>query len=96
MKHKCQLQIGVAQYENAAMPLSTSGINTMHQQFQMKYIMLFKLKGLKSYQLSKFECADFISKIDFTFILWPITFEPLQLRQSYVPHLKVLMHGIDA
>ena len=28
MKHKCQLQIGVAQYENAAMPLSTSGINT--------------------------------------------------------------------
>ena len=86
----------IVKCKNAATPISTLGINTMHQHFQTRYITLFSLKGLKSYQLSKFECADFISKIDFTFILWPITFEPLQLKQSYVPHLKVLMCGIDA
>ena len=25
-----------------------------------------------------------------------ITFEPLELKQSYIPHLKVLVCGIDA
>ena len=96
MKQNCQLQVCVTQNKNAATPLSTSGINTTHQQFQMKYITLFYLKGLKSYQLSNFECLDFLSRIDFTFILWLITFEPLELKQSYIPHLKVLMCGIDA
>ena len=70
MKQKCQLQMGIVKCKNAATPLSTLGINTKHQHFQMRYITFFWLKGLKSYQLSKFECADFISKIDFTFILW--------------------------
>ena len=34
MKQKCQLQIGVAQYEKATMPISTRGINSTCQQFQ--------------------------------------------------------------
>ena len=41
MKQKCHIQIVVAQYKNAATPLSTSGINTTRQHFQMKYITLF-------------------------------------------------------
>ena len=96
MKQKCQLQMGIVKYKNAATPLSTSGINTTRQHFQMRYITLFQLKGLKSYQLSKFECVDFNSKIDFTFLLWLITFELLELKQSYILHLKVLTCGIDA
>ena len=87
--------MGIVKYENVAMPLSTLGINTTHQHFQMRYITLFYLKGLKSYQLSKFECVDFLSKIDFAFILWLITYKPLKLKQSKIPHLKVLMCGID-
>ena len=95
MKQKCHLQIGVTQHKNAAVPLSTSGINTTRQHFQMRYIALFQHKGLKSYQLSKFEYVDFNSKLDFTFLLWLITFELLELKQSYIPHLKVLMCGIN-
>ena len=53
-------------------------------------------KGFKSYQLSKFECVDFNSIIYFTFSLWPITFELLELNQSYIPHLKMLTCGFDA
>ena len=49
MKQKCQLQMGIAQYKNAATPLRTRGINTTHQHFQMRYITLIYLKGLKSY-----------------------------------------------
>ena len=41
MKQKCQLQMGLMKYKNAAIPLSTSGINTTHQHFQMRYITLF-------------------------------------------------------
>ena len=33
--------MGIAQYENAATPLRTKGINTTHQHFQMRYIPLF-------------------------------------------------------
>ena len=39
---------------------------------------------------------SFHSKTDITFILQLITFEPLELKQSYIPHLKVLMNGINA
>ena len=69
MKEKYLLQIGVTQHKNAAMPLSTSGINTTLQHFQMRYITSFKLKGLKSYHLSKFEYVDFNSRIDYIFTL---------------------------
>ena len=96
MKQKYQIQIGVAQCKITAMPLSTRGINTTRQHFQMRYITLFYLKWLKSYQLSKFKCVDLLSKTDFTFLLWLITFEPLELKQSYIPHLKVLMCGNNA
>ena len=51
MKQKYQVQMVIAQYKNAATPLITRGINTTHQHFQMRYVTLFQLKGLKSYQL---------------------------------------------
>ena len=54
MKQKCQIQMGVGQYQNAATPLRTKGINTTHQHFQMRYITLIYLKGLKSYQPPNF------------------------------------------
>ena len=96
MKQKCQLQTGIVKYENAATPLSTSGINTTHQHFQMRYIALFQLKGLKSYQ-PKYKCKVYFTKEIYTFKLRQlITFETLELKQSYMPHLKVLMCGIDA
>ena len=41
MKQKCQIQIGIAQYKNIAIILSTWGINITHQHFQMRYITLF-------------------------------------------------------
>ena len=82
--------------KNAAKPLITRGINTTHQHFQMWYVTLFQLKGLKSYQLWKFECVNFNTKIDFTFLLWLITFELLELKQSCTIHLKALICGIDA
>ena len=41
MKQKCQVQMVITQYENAAKPLITRGINTTHQHFQMRYVTLF-------------------------------------------------------
>ena len=40
--------------------------------------------------------CSFYSNTDFVFLLQLITFEPLQLKQSYIPHLKVLVCGINA
>ena len=48
---KWQLQMGIAQYKDDATLLKTKGINTTHQHFQMRYITLIYLKGLKSYWL---------------------------------------------
>ena len=45
----------IAQYKSAATPLKTRGIDTTHQHFQMRYITLIYLKGLKSYQPSSFK-----------------------------------------
>ena len=53
MRQKCQLQMGKAHYKNAAKPLWTRGINTTHQHFQMKYIILFQLKELKAISQSE-------------------------------------------
>ena len=74
------------------MSLTSFGINTTHQSFQMMYITFFQLKGLKSYQPSKFNVSVFLSKADFS----SVTFEPLELEQSYIHHLKALMCGINA
>ena len=51
MKQKFQIQMGIARYRNMSTQLSTRRINTTHQNFQMRYVSLFQLKGLKSYQL---------------------------------------------
>ena len=40
--------------------------------------------------------TTFLSKSDFSFVLLLITFEPLEIEQSYVPLLKALMCGINA
>ena len=47
MRQKCQLQIGITQYGNAATSLSTSGIKTTRQNFQMSYITLFSSRSSK-------------------------------------------------
>ena len=44
VKQKCQLQISVAHYKNPATPLSTLGINTTHQHFQIKDLKRYKPK----------------------------------------------------
>ena len=33
--------------------------------------------------------------MDFTFVLWMKTFEPLELKESYIPHLKLLLCGVN-
>ena len=38
----------------------------------------------------------FLSKSDFSFVLLLITFEPLEVEQSYIPLLKALKCGINA
>ena len=53
MKQKCQIQMDVGQYENIATQLRTRGIDTTLQNFQMRYITLIYLKGLKSYWLKQ-------------------------------------------
>ena len=60
MKQKCQIQMGVGQYKNAATLFRTRGIDTTHQHFQMRYITLIYLKGLKSYQPKNFKCVVLI------------------------------------
>ena len=62
MKQKCRIQMGIAQYKNRATLLRTEDINTKHQLFQMRYITLFNLKGLKSYQPSNFRYEASIVK----------------------------------
>ena len=37
-----------------------------------------------------------LSKSDFSFALLLVTFEPLDIQQSYIPHLKALKCGINA
>ena len=60
MKQNCQLDRGLAQYKNAILPLSFLGINTTLLGFPKRYITLVYLKGLKSYQPSKFKRVDFL------------------------------------
>ena len=43
VKQKYQIQMSIVQYENAALPLRTEGINTIYQQFQMSYKYKFVL-----------------------------------------------------
>ena len=37
-----------------------------------------------------------LSKSEFSFAFLLVTFEPFDLEQSYIPHLKALMCGINA
>ena len=40
--------------------------------------------------------TTFLSKSDFSFALLQVTFEPLEVEQSYIPLLKALQCGINA
>ena len=39
--------------------------------------------------------TTFLSKSDFSFVLLLVTFEPLEVEQSYIPLLKALICGIN-
>ena len=41
-------------------------------------------------------CTILLSKSEFSFALLLVTFEPHEVEQSYIPHLKALMCGINA
>ena len=93
-RQKCKM-CSTKEYKDASMLLSSLGIHTTHQHFQKRHITLFLLKGLKGYQPSKYKCSDFLSKTHVTYLLWLITFEPLEQKQSYIPLLKVLLCGMN-
>ena len=57
----CHFDRGLAQYKHAILPLSFLGINTTLLGFPKRCITLVYLKGLKSYQPSKFISVDFLS-----------------------------------
>ena len=61
MKQNCHCDRGLSQYKHATLPLSFSGIITTLLGFPKRYITLVYLKGLKSYQPSKFKRVDFLS-----------------------------------
>ena len=60
MKQNCHFDRGLAQYKHATLPLSFLGINTTLLGFPKRCITLVYLKGLKSYQPSKFKRVDFL------------------------------------
>ena len=61
MKQNCHFDRGLAQYKHASLPMSFLGINTTLLGFPKRCITLVYLKGLKSYQPSKFKRVDFLS-----------------------------------
>ena len=89
MKQNCYFQRGVAECRHAATPLSSYSINTTHQGFQKRYITLFYLKGLKSYQPSKLKCLHFtpLSIVNWTFHLHFCWYLLSPLRYNKVEYL---------
>ena len=61
MKQNCHFQRSLVLYKQATLPLSFLGIFTTLLGFPKRYITLVYLKGLKSYQPSKFKRVDFLS-----------------------------------
>ena len=61
MKQICHFDRCLAQHKHATPPLSFSSIITTLLGFPKRYITLVYLKGLKSYQPSKFKRVDFLS-----------------------------------
>ena len=41
-------------------------------------------------------CTIILSKSEFSFPLLLVAFEPIDLEQTYIPHLKALVCGINA
>ena len=89
MKQKCYFQRGLAECRHAPTPLSSHSINTTLQGFQMRYITLLYLKGLKSYQLSKFKCLHFtpLSLVNRTFHLHFYWYLLSPLRYNKIKYL---------
>ena len=70
MKQNCYILRGVAECRHAATPLSSYSINNTHQGFQKRYITLLYLKGLKSYQPSKFKCLHLVNQTFHLHFCW--------------------------
>ena len=67
-KQNCQLQIGLAQYKDAATPLRTRSINTTYQHLNEVYN--FDLaQGAQKLSSMEFLMCSFCRKTDFTFLL---------------------------
>merc|ERR1719431_680890 len=79
MKQNYHFDRGPAQHKHATPPLSLSGTTTTLLGPPKRYITLVHLKGLKSYQPSKFKRVDFLS---FYLVKW--TFRP----QASPPHSR--------
>ena len=60
MKQNCHFLRSLEQYKHAILSLSFSGINTTLLGFPKRCITLVFLKGLKSYEPSKFKRVDFL------------------------------------
>ena len=83
----------MAECKHAATPLSSCSINTTHQGFQKRYIT--KVQRAKV-QIKSPIYTILLSKSDFSFALLLVTFELLEVEQSYIPLMKALMCGINA
>ena len=69
MKQKCQIQMGVGQYENAATPLRTR-MNSYQTPALSNEVYNFDLsQGSQKLSAIKLEICSFYSKTDITFLL---------------------------
>merc|ERR1719464_1468081 len=60
MRQGCHFDRGLVQHKHATLPLSFLGIGATLLGFPKRCITLVYLKGLKSYQPSKFKRVDFL------------------------------------
>ena len=66
---KFQIQMGIAQYKNAATPLATIGINTTQQPFSNEVCNFILAQETQKLLIIKFYKSSFYNKTDFTFLL---------------------------
>ena len=99
MKQNCNFDRGLAQYKHATLPLSFLGINTKLLGFPKRCITLVYLKGLKSYQPSKFKRVDFLLLylVKQTFRLhfyWLIIYSFYSIKANYsFYNIKVIIYS---
>ena len=87
--------MGIAQYENAATPLRTRGIDITNQHFQMRYITVIYLKVLKIYWASNVEGDHVGQKVNPGCLWKPLTLQPFDLQELKIPLLKALSQFLN-